>query len=276
MHREAQKILVRLLYDPPFLERIKANPSSLSSLSAEERASLLSIDPRALRTDPLRRVRTLRGLIDELKISTTIALSEWRRFSSLENFFSSDRFHKAISKDTPLVLALASFLEDEVSAGRLKEPALKEVLRYESACAQSRRAPSPTPSNAPIKERTTLRRARGVIGLSLSFDVVAVVQQVEKFLFELSLLPQIALCEDAPRLPALSRPGGARHLLLTPTGGGVSLTKLDAGLYALLEALSTPREAKTLAPIVAPFGVPAKNVIPLVSSLQQEGLIVQS
>jgi hypothetical protein len=273
-HRETQKFLVRLLYDPTLLERLKANPGLLQGLSSEERASLLAIDPRALRAEPLRRRRTLRGLIDELKISMTMALSEWRLIVRLEEgFFSSERFHKAITKDTLLVLALANFLEDECSAQRLKSPHLREVLRYESACLQSRRAPALQPTQAALTERSVVKRAHGVFGIKFSVDVIAIVQHVERFLFELSLLPQMALCEDAPRLSPLSLPAQEKRILLTPIGGEVSLSNLDVGLYALLEALSAPREVKTLAQILAPFGVPAKHVIPLLSSLQSEGLI---
>ena len=273
-HRETQKFLVRLLYDPTLLERIRANPGLLRGLSSEERASLLAIDPRALRAEPLRRRRTLRGLLDELKISTTMALSEWRSIVRLEEgFFSSERFHKAITKDTLLVLALAAFLEDECSAQRLKSPHLREVLRYESACLQSRRAPEPQATQAALTERAVVKRSSGFFGLKLSVDVIAIVQHVERFLFELSLLPQVALCEDAPRLSALSLPAQETRILLTPTGGGVSLSNLDAGLYALLEALSSPREIKTLTQVLAPFGVPAKQVLPLLTSLQSEGLV---
>jgi hypothetical protein len=273
-HREAQKFLVRLMYDPKLLEKLKANPALLHGLSSEERASILSIDARALRADPVRRRRTLRGLLDELKISTTITLGEWRSFAKFEEgFFTSERFHKAITKDTLLVLALASFLEDEASAGRLKNAHLKEVLRYETACIQSRRAPALQPKQTILQERSVIKRASGVFGLKFSFDVISVVQHVEKFLFELSLLPQLALCEDAPRLPSLSLPIQEKRILITPTGGDVSLTSLDAGLYALLDALSSPREVKALYQVLAPFGVPPKQIIPLLTSLQNEGLL---
>ena len=224
-HREAQRFLIRVMYDPAFLIQLRAEPMLLTKagLTPEERAGILAIDPRALRTDPLRRRRTLRGLLEELKISTTIALAEWRKLSTIEGFFSSQRFHKAISKDASLVLALASFLEDELSQGRLREPALKDVLRYEAACAQSRRAKALCPSLAPIKEKTRVKRADGVFGLRASYDVISIVQQVERYLFELGLMPQVALCDDAPRLSALPTETTPRYLLITPSGGEPAL-----------------------------------------------------
>lgn len=273
-HREAQKWVARLLYDPSLLEKIKSNPSLLQGLSAEERASLLSTDSRALRADVLRRRRTMKGLVDELKISTTVALSEWRSFARLEEgFFTSERFHRAISKDSLLVVALASFLEDECAAGRLVHPQLRELLRYESACLQCRRAPALVAGATLIGERTVIKRAAGVFGLRFSFDVIAVVQHVEKFLFELGLFPQLALCDDALRLTTLVLPPKEVRLLLTPTGGGLSLSNLDAGLFALLEALSAPKEARALASVLAPFGVQGRSLFALLGALQSEGLL---
>jgi hypothetical protein len=276
-HRETQKWVTRLLYDPSLFEKVRVNPGLLQSLSPEERSSLLSIDPRALRADTLRRRRTMKGLVDELKLSTTLILSEWRSFSRLEEgFFTSERFHKAISKDSLLVSALASFLEDECTAGRIKHPHAKELLRYEGACIQSRRAPALQGKSAPIQEKSVIKKAPGLFGMRFSFDVIAVVQHIEKYLFELSLFPQLALCEDALTLTTIDIPQQEKRLLMTPTGGGFSLSGLDAGLYALLQALSAPTEARALYKTLAPFGVPPKQVLALLSALQSEGVLSAS
>jgi hypothetical protein len=273
-HREAQKWVVRLLYDPSLLARVKGNPALLQGLSAEERASLLSTDERALRADVLRRRRTMKGLVDELKISTTLILAEWRSFVRLEEgFFTSERFHRAIAKDSLLVSALASFLEDECVAGRINHPQVKELLRYEGACVRARRAPALRPQSKQITEKTSIRRAEGLVGLRFSFDVVALVQHVERFLFELSLFPQLALCDDTLQLTPLSLPTEDKRLLLTPTGGGHSLSALDAGLYALLDALSSPKEARAIFSVLAPFGVQPKQALALLNALHAEGVL---
>src|SRR4029077_15421781 len=101
-------------------------------LSDPERAQLLSVDRRAWRYDPLRRRRTLRTLVEEFKVSTTLALAETRSLASLDGFSSSDYFHQAVQQRDSMGLAFAQFLSDASKSGRFKCPQLPDVLRLET------------------------------------------------------------------------------------------------------------------------------------------------
>lgn len=274
--RLLQRALVQVMYDPPRLEALRqeAPVPAAPALPAPERAALLGIDGRALRIDPLRRRKTLRPLVEELQLSCTAALAERRSLSWLEDgFFTSASFHAAIADDTPLTLALADFLLEACRAGALHSAALPDLVRYEEALARARRADLLAPSTVAVTPRALVQRAPGVSGLSFARDVIAVVQQVETFLFELSLMPQAWLCEDAPRLQLRDSTGDERYLLIHPAEGGPALTALDAGLCALLGATTQPVEVQALAPLLARFRVPSQQVPALVQSLAEEGLV---
>jgi hypothetical protein len=264
--RRLQRLLVRAMYDP---ER-------LPSLSAEgpEADCLREIDPRALLVDPLRRRKTLRPLAEELRVSSSLALQERRSLAWLENgFFASPAFHEAISSDQPLVLALSAFLRAACEAGELVSPVLPEVLRYEESQARARRVVWSPPGEPRASEGALVQRAPGVFGLVFSYDVIAAVQAVEHYLFELSLMPQSALCDDAPRPVFSAEASGPRYLVISPSASGPALSNGDAALCALLQATEAARPLRDLAPLLASFGIPARNLAPLVDSLARDGLL---
>src|SRR5688572_17688830 len=112
-HHALQKLMVRMFFDEDFVEQVHAAPDRALArldLTEAERARLLGVDRRAWRHDPLRRRRTLRTLVEEFKISTTIALAETRSLASLERFFSSRFFHSSIEERGSMGLAFAEFL----------------------------------------------------------------------------------------------------------------------------------------------------------------------
>src|SRR5262245_60154431 len=95
-HHTLQNLIVRMLFDETFMEEVYGDPERALAgldLTETERSQVLAVDRRAWRYDALRRKRTLRTLVEEFKISTTIVLSETRSLASLERFFSSQFFH---------------------------------------------------------------------------------------------------------------------------------------------------------------------------------------
>src|SRR2546422_538803 len=100
-HHTLQKLMVRMLFNEEFVEEIYAAPERVLAgldLTEAERSQLLGVDRRAWRHDPLRRRRTLRTLVEEFKVSTTIILAETRLLASLERFFSSRFFHNSVDE----------------------------------------------------------------------------------------------------------------------------------------------------------------------------------
>src|SRR5262249_55054188 len=93
------------------------------------------------------------------------------------------------------------------------------------------------------------------------------------YVFELGLMPQVALCDDRPPPPVAAPAGHAAHLLVTPTATGVSLTTIDEDLHRVLAALATPIPRERAAAPLAPAGGPAAAARDLVQSLLEDGLL---
>jgi hypothetical protein len=233
-HHALQHALVIALHDDGFVAAMHADAEATLAplgLDAAERAQLLAVDPRAFRTDPLRRRRLLRILAEELKVSTTLALWETRSAASIERFFASPAFRAAVVGRRPLAPAFGDFL----GALGLRTPQLADVVRLETttACCRRDRHRRPAPGVA---------LAPGVACEAFDAGVLETVQRVERYLFELGLMPQLALCADGPELPELPPPGGGTlYLLFTPAEAGVSLTPVDEDLHrALLDPGKLP------------------------------------
>src|SRR5262249_46361094 len=164
-------------------------------LSAGERAQLLAVDRRAFATDPLRPRRVLKALVEELKVSTTLALWETRSARLAEGFFASRFFRAAVVERTALAPAYGAYL----AAADLRTPQLPAVLRSRTMLA---RPPPATP-----------RPGTAVPSGAFDGGLLETVRRVERFLFEVALVPQLAFCADGPRLPDLPPVGtGTIHL----------------------------------------------------------------
>jgi hypothetical protein len=223
-HHDLQRALVVALHDPAFVAAMHADPDTAFApfrLEPAERAQLLAVDPRAFAVDRLRPRRVLKAIAPELRASMAIALAETRSFATADRFFSSPAFHGAILRDQPLVLALADYL----GAANLTSPQLAGVLAIERARAESRRdarRPGPGLSVAP-----------GIRLLASTTGALAALQSAEQHLFELSLLPHMALCDDRPPL-ALPPPGGDPLCLVARAG---ELSDLPEPLFRTLRAI---------------------------------------
>lgn len=140
-HHALQRVVVRLLFDEAFVRELHTNPENALvglDLTEVERAQLLAVDPRAWGHDALRGKRTLRTLVEEFKVSTTIALSETRSLASLERFFSTSFFQHAVGERGSMAMAFSEFLLDGSKRGEWKAPQIPDVVRLETAIAACR------------------------------------------------------------------------------------------------------------------------------------------
>jgi hypothetical protein len=248
--------MVRMLFDEEFVEEVYAAPDRALAgldLTEAERSQLLGVDRRAWRHDALRRRRALRTLVEEFKVSTTIILAETRSLASLERFFSSRFFHDSITERGSMGLAFAEFLLDGYRGGAWKAPQIADVVRLEAAIAGCRRtlAREGTLAGdlpATISDRARVRLAPGYDVASFQANVIAAIQGVEHYLFELSLMPAMALCDDAPRLPALPEIDERKkvYLLFGPGASGISITNLDKSDFLVLYEAKRAVEIRSL------------------------------
>jgi hypothetical protein len=232
-HVTAQQAIVRMLFDPEFAARVKREPdAALPELPAELRAQLQAIDPRALKLDRLLRRRVLRTLFDEFKASTTLFLARAKKLAALDEFFASAPFHEAIATSRPLALAYADFLG----------PACSPIER---ALAEARRTKPPVADGR-------VHRAVGVVALETTQGALAAVQQAEQYLFEVGMMPAVALCDDAPPLELDARAADATPLYLVTVPNddkSHALVTVDEITYALLASLPAPL-SPTLQPLI--------------------------
>ncbi|HVO30136.1 MAG TPA: hypothetical protein VMV18_05355, partial [bacterium] len=108
-----QRVMVRMLYDPAFRERVYASDAPLAGLDLPARAHawLVRPDRRAWATDSHRRARTLTALLGELPLASAVAASTRGAASALDEFFSSEIFHRGIQEGLSLAGMFAAWLE---------------------------------------------------------------------------------------------------------------------------------------------------------------------
>jgi hypothetical protein len=234
----AQAAAVRMLHDPAFAAEVRRAPdAALPELSPALRAQLAAIDPRALQLDRLRGRRVLRTLFDEYKAATTLLLARHKQLAFLDRFFAHAAFVDAIAGRRPLYDAYFAFLVD---AGDV--PAA--VAAIEHGLATARRASKPAPPGC-------VQRAPGVQPIATTAGALATLQAAERYLFEVSLMPAVALCADAPPLTLddATRDATPLFVVTVPHESGHSLVTIDAPLHALLASL--PRAfAPALQPLI--------------------------
>ena len=231
VHRLAQDAAVRMHFDPEFAALVRRAPAeALPDLPELLRSQLAAIDARAFKLDRLRGRRLLRTLFDEFKASTTLVLAQEKRLEFLDGFFTSEHFGRVFD-GSPLWLAYAAFLmmDSDCPTG---------VVCIEMALAKSRR-----PLFYQHHPVAHVCLAPGVAPVTaVTQGELAAMQQAEHYLFEVGLLPAVALCRDAPTLLLDERTKDATplYLVVVPTESGQSLVTIDAKLHHLLMSLPLP------------------------------------
>ena len=256
-HHTLQKLITRMFYDEAFTDQVYADSAQALAgldLTEAERAQLLNVDRRAWRHDALRQRRTLRTLSEEFKISTTLILAETRSLASLEAYFSSRFFHSAIQDRGSLARGFAEFMLDGCQRGAWQTSQIADVVRLENVMVGCRRSlategleePAELPTK--INPMARVKLAAGHDVASFQGNVIETIQHVEKYLFELSLMPAMALCDDAPKLSGLPPVNAQQkaYFLFHPTAAGISMTTLDKTAYLVLYDAKRPVEIKSL------------------------------
>jgi hypothetical protein len=228
----AQRALVRMLFDPAFAAAVREAPDEvLRELEPALRRQLAQLDPRALEQDKLRRRRTLRTLAEEYKGATTLALAETRRLAFLDEFFCSAAFHGSVEERGSMPLAFGAWLAER----DWRRPETRGVIALEAALARARRCGKLS------HEPGWLAPAPGVVGVSVTRGAMVAMQACERYLFEVGLMPAVALCDDAPELVLPPYDAAPLELVTVPLDSGVTLVEIDDELAQLLRCLPGTR-----------------------------------
>jgi hypothetical protein len=282
-----QRVVVRLLFDPAFVDRVHRDPAgALAGLDLAPALveQLLRNDRRLWQADRLRRTRSLKILLEEFKVSSTLALAECRRLAFLDAFFGSAHFHEAVQRRRYMALAFAAYLEEALRRGDLSSRHFAAALGLETAMARSRRllrdarrghdAALARVAPGQLGERWVA--GPGTLAHFAPGGTLALVQRIEKYLFEVGQVPALALCDDAPRpepLPELDEAAPVPFLLEPQPGGKVDLSEVGEGYARVIAACERPRDAAELAQLIAPYGIAAAEAREMAESLEEAGVL---
>jgi len=280
MTAATQRAVVRMLFDPDFAAAVRADPAAtLPHLSPSLRNQLAALDDRALRVDRLRRRRALRTLCEEWKATTTLALAETGRLATLEAFFASQHFHQAVEERGSMPLGFAAFLAELVATNTLRTRILPEVLTVETAMALVRRAPPDPVEHPPLTDASLVRRSPSAEPVRVAAGATAAMAQVDRYLFEVGLMPAVALCDDAPALSLDARAADATplHLVVVRLSSGPSLVTVDAPLYLVLSSVTqSPRKLAAVLAEATQRGVGADQARAILTGLVEDELVLTS
>ena len=242
-----QRVYVRMLFDPSFVEAVFTNPpEALSNVDVTEieRTWLLACDRRLFTADPLRRRRSLKTLIDEFKGASALVVASTRRLAKLDAFFSSKAFHASVQERRSMALAYAEYL----SAMTHLDARIGAVATLEAAMALARRGRRSLKKPPTFNASERYEIAAGVALAKVPRGTLPVLQAIEQVLFELSLAPVAALADDGPDLRDLPQIEADPEFLLAIRGDGenVSLEELPEGLGEILDAARTPIDGAPL------------------------------
>jgi hypothetical protein len=158
-------------------------------------------------------------------------------------------------------------------------PQLPDVLRVEESlgvCRRELERPCARITAAPTPKAAWVARAPGVATLTVDGETLGWMSTAQQTLFELSLIPAMALVKDAPRVPPLSAPGegGAKAPRGAPRGGGLGALGAGPRRPHVLGAARRPGLRHRRPPDGLPAPPQRGQSRGLDLDLQEEGLII--
>ena len=279
-HVALQHVVVRMLYDPAFVERVYDDPHAATrdcDLTDDERSWLVDADRRAWGNDPLRRARSLTGLLEEFAVSCARlvrALGVDAASRRLDGFFSSAAFHHDLQQGLLLADSFGHWLAGrEAMNGVDADTALAEHP-IEHAIVRARQA---------YTERGTFARPEGALAWAPGVDLaIAREGAVASFASALGALRShprglhdavidAGYVLDSP--PPTS--AAAVGVLVLGQTGDVGLATVSAELATILEACRRPIAFDDLCRHAAKVGAGEDDVRGIVESFADDGVIVR-
>lgn len=243
-----QRVVVRMLYDPAFRQRVYANPERALRdvpLTDEERQWLVTPEPRAYGADAHRGSRALTALLEEFPVSGALAARVPRGPQRLHHFFATDTFHQCVQQRGSMAAAFGAYLGSASFRIRKKPPEIAHIAALEMGIAQVRRAAPPPPvPPATLTTATWLGLSPWVVLLTVHPDTLP---RYSRLLEDLrrrgGALVEAVLDAKHQLPPGPAFRGQAAEFLLVgdqPGSEGVSLECLSDDLGRLLSAAKSP------------------------------------
>lgn len=243
-----QRFVVRLLWDPALVERVYTG-EPVPGLDAEGRALLTRVDRRAWDTDPYRRARTLRALVEEYPC-TVAELG----VAGLETFFGAPAFHDALQGRGSLATAFGAWIA----------PRAGPVVAIERAFVALRRAVPVTPAPGELVRGAVIPVAVPVGTYARWVDLVDALGA--------DGLARALAGWRPPAAPVRGR--GKEHLLVQALGGVEAVAEGSDGLHALLVAAARPVPRRDLRRVAVRLGASPAEADGLLDELVADGLLV--
>lgn len=270
-----QRVVVRMMYDPTFRERVYADPERALRevpLTPQERQWLVTPAPSAYGADAYRSSRALSGLLEEFPVAGALAVRLPRGLQRLQQFFASPAFHQCVQGRGSMAAAFGSYLGSAALRSRQAPPEMAHIATVETAIAQVRRALSPlAASTEPITAETPLGLAPWVVLLTVHPDTL------ERYGALLASLRQRggalveAVLDTRHRLPRGSAwRGKATEFVLVshiPGSDGPSLESVNDDLGKLLTAAKAPRSPADLYSFVEEMGCDPQEAREVIAGL---------
>lgn len=276
-HLALQRVVVRMLYDPRLVEQIYRDPESALSderLSPEQRRWLVAGDRRAWGADPLRRGRSLHGLLREYPAAGALAIRAAGSVGVLERFFSSRTFHRCIQLGGSLAMAFGAWLPGLVRDGRARDRRVAELARLEEALVRVRRRASLAAEDSEIALSEHVALAR------LAAGTTAVYGHVIASLVATGMDPASAALEPRVRLAAVPTLGVGMEVGLAEgraddRAAPISVELLPEGLASILAAAERGASRADLERVARAAGADPGEEAEVVDGLLVEGLLAR-
>jgi len=281
-HVALQRVMVRMLYDPGFADRVLETPDDALArveLTTTERDWLLAPDSRSWKVDPDRPARSLTVLLQQYPASSFLAV-RGAGPEPLLAYFRSERFHRCIQEKGSMALAYGDYLGELVLGGKIPDRRAAPLAALERAIVQLHRS---SPARPPGGGRATayrlspdhalhrspagtadlheeVHRALGATGPALARTVLR----------SRARIPDRKLDPSAeePLLLELARTGESRVLY------SVAAVEITEELYGLLAFAREPRTFGDLAGKVARLGAERDEAPEVIEGLIGEGTLV--
>lgn len=277
-----QRVVVRMLFDPTFRDRVYADPLTTLqdiNLTPAERQWVVTPDPRAYGTDAYRSSRALTGLLEEYPVAGALAVRCPDGLTRLHAFFASSWFHRCVQERGSMAAAFGGYLRADAFA---MHPDVACMAAIEQAITHVRRAPDiPVDPSRALTDNTPLHLAPWVALLDTHPTTLPRYGTILGHLQQRGPELLQAVLDTAWHLPGSPR---QRHdtasefvlIVGTPGTDGPSLEATSDALGTLLANARIAVPLATLCQVAVQCGAEAHEAREIIEDLMADRLLIHS